>query len=55
MENLSAIAEENAASTEEASASVEEQTCTINKFGNEVNSMTELTEDMKTNLKKFKY
>lgn len=55
MENLSAIAEENAASTEEASASVEEQTCTINKFSGRVNSMSKLTQDMKKNLNKFKY
>ena len=55
MENLSAIAEENAASTEEASASVEEQTCSINKFSGEINKMVKLTEDMKENLNKFRY
>ena len=55
MENLSAIAEENAASTEEASASVEEQTCAINKFSGEISKMVELTETMKESLGKFKY
>ena len=55
MHNLSAIAEENAASTEEVAASVEEQTASIAEFSVSVNKMSKLAEDMKENVKKFKY
>ena len=55
MHNLSAIAEENAASTEEVAASVEEQTASIAEFSVSLNKMSKLAENMKENVKKFKY
>ena len=55
MQNLSAIAEENAASTEEVAASVQEQTASIAEFGSSVDKMSELAGVMKENIKKFKY
>lgn len=55
MQNLSAIAEENAASTEEVSASVEEQTVTISELGSSVEQMAEKIEQLKDNVSKFKY
>jgi len=55
MQNLSAIAEENAASTEEVAASVQEQTASIAEFGSSVDKMSELADTMKENVKKFKY
>jgi methyl-accepting chemotaxis protein len=55
MNNLSAIAEQNAASTEEVAASVEEQTSIINEFNESVGTLVDLATDMKTNLEKFKY
>lgn len=55
MNNLSAIAEQNAASTEEAAASFEEQTSIINEFNESVGTLVDLATDMKTNLEKFKY
>jgi len=55
MSNLSAIAEENAASTEEVAASVEEQTSIINEFNESVGTLFNLATDMKSNLEKFKY
>ena len=55
MHNISAIAEENAASTEEVAASIEEQTAIITEFGTSVGTLVELATDMKTNIEKFKY
>ena len=55
MQNLSAIAEENAASTEEVAASVQEQTASIAEFGSSVDKMSVLSDVMKENVKKFKY
>lgn len=55
MNNLSAIAEENAASTEEVAASVQEQTSIIFEFNESVGTMVDLAKDMKTNIQKFKY
>lgn len=55
MQNLSEIAEENAAATEEVAASVQEQTATISEFSISVNKMSELADGMKENVKKFKY
>lgn len=55
MQNLSEIAEENAAATEEVAASVQEQTATISEFSVSVNKMSELADGMKENVKKFKY
>lgn len=55
MNNLSAIAEENAASTEQVAASVQEQTSIISEFNESVGTMVDLAKDMKTNIEKFKY
>ena len=55
MQNLSAIAEENAASTEEVAASVQEQTASIAEFGVSVDKMSELADGMRVNVEKFKY
>ena len=55
MQNLSAIAQENAAATEEVAASVQEQTASILEFGSSVDKMSVLSDNMKENVKKFKY
>ena len=55
MHNLSAIAEENAASTEEVAASVQEQTASIEEFNASLSKMSELADGMKDNVRKFKY
>lgn len=55
MQNLSAIAEENAASTEEVSASVEEQTSIISELAHSINEMAEMSDKMKENISKFEY
>ncbi|MBE6051077.1 MAG: HAMP domain-containing protein [Clostridium sp.] len=55
VQNLSAIAEENAASTEEVSASVEEQTASIFEFNESIKEMYTLAKNLKNNISKFKY
>ena len=55
MNNLSAIAEENAASTEEVAASVEEQASIILEFDEAVGTLVSIATDMKTNIERFKY
>ena len=55
MQNLSAIAEENAASTQEVSASVEEQTSIISSLSHSINEMAEMSDKMKENISKFQY
>lgn len=55
MQNLSAIAEENAAATEEVAASVEEQTATIAEFEKSLDQMADAVTGMKNNISKFKY
>lgn len=55
MNSISAIAEQNAASTEEVAASVEEQTSIISEFSESVGTLVELATDMKNNIEKFKY
>lgn len=55
IENLSAIAEENAASTQEVTASVEEQTATISEFSNSIKKLKELSNNLNSNVQKFKY
>ena len=55
MSTLSAIAEENAASTEEVASAVEEQTATISEVSNAVNNISDLSQDMKNSVGKFKY
>ena len=55
VQNLSAIAEENAAGTEEASASVEEQTATMTEIANSSEKLLDLATNMKESISKFKY
>ena len=55
MHNLSAIAEENAASTEEVAASAEEQSSIISEFKQAIDTLVELAVQMKKNIGKFKY
>jgi methyl-accepting chemotaxis protein len=52
--NLSAISEENAASTEEASASVEEQSASVMEVSNASEDLSKLAESMQENIAKFK-
>lgn len=54
IENLSAIAQENAAGTEEASASVEEQAASMEQILKSSEALTELAEEMQESIKKFK-
>lgn len=51
---LSAISEENAASTEKASASVEEQTASMNEIANASESLSQLAVDMFTDVSQVK-
>ncbi len=53
MENLSAIAEENAAGTQEASASIEEQTAAIEEIANSSESMAQIAEELRRLIQKF--
>ncbi|SES82943.1 HAMP domain-containing protein [Natronincola peptidivorans] len=55
MQNLAAIAEENAAGTEEASASVEEQTASMEEIANASESLARLAEELQESIMKFKY
>lgn len=55
MNTLSAIAEENAASTEEVASAVEEQTATISEFNNSISILVELALDMKKSIGRFRY
>ena len=55
MHNLSAIAEENAASTEQVAAAVEEQSATITDVNNSLGTLVDLANNMKHNIEKFKY
>ncbi len=54
MENLSAIAEENAAATEQASASIEEQAASAEEISATSQNLTELSKDMQELILKFK-
>lgn len=54
MSNLSAIAEENAASTEETAASTQEQTAAINEISRMTNQLLELALHLKENANRFK-
>lgn len=54
IENLSAISEENAASTEEASASVEEQTSSINQIAEASDDLARLATGMQNSIAQFK-
>lgn len=55
MQNLSAIAEENAAGTEEASASVEVQTQSITEIANASESLAKMAQELQAEIIKFKY
>lgn len=54
MQNLSAISEENAASTEEVSATVDEQCNSISNFNAKLGDIQTLVTEMNDNLTKFK-
>lgn len=55
MANLSAIAEQNSSSTEEVASSIQEQTSIIIEFKESIETLVTLSENMKTNVEKFKY
>ncbi len=55
IENLSAIAEENAAGTEEASASVQEQTASMEDIANASEALAKLSQEMQESISRFKY
>ncbi len=52
--NLSSIAEQNAASTEEANASVEEQSASMEEIASASESLSMLSEELKSSIDKFK-
>ncbi|WP_283408015.1 methyl-accepting chemotaxis protein [Anoxynatronum buryatiense] len=54
VESLSAISEENAASTQQASASIEEQTASIDQIAGNSNDLTELAQQMNEAIARFK-
>ncbi|MCD4714628.1 MAG: methyl-accepting chemotaxis protein, partial [Clostridiales bacterium] len=54
MENLSAIAEENAAGTQEASASIEEQAATVEEIANSSENLSIISTKLKTLVQRFK-
>lgn len=54
IQNLSAIAEENAAATEEVSASVTEQTSSMNQIVDASSSLSSLAEELTRSISKFK-
>ncbi|MDD2447114.1 MAG: methyl-accepting chemotaxis protein [Tissierellia bacterium] len=54
LQNLTAIAEENAASTQEATASIQEQTASVEEIAATSESLTELAQDLKNAIGKFK-
>ncbi|GAU75538.1 methyl-accepting chemotaxis protein [Fusibacter sp. 3D3] len=53
--NLSAISEENAASTQQASASVEQQTASLAEIADACDALAHLAEDMQASITKFSY
>lgn len=54
IQNLSALAEENAAGTEEASASVEEQTSAMMQIAESSEELAKLAEEMQNSISKFR-
>ncbi|WP_129598669.1 methyl-accepting chemotaxis protein [Anaerophilus nitritogenes] len=54
MQNLSAIAEENAAGTQEASASMEEQAASIEEIANSSEGLAKISEELEEIIKQFK-
>lgn len=55
MQNLSAIAEENAAGTEEASASIEEQAASMQEIAHASEGLSRIAEELQTLMNKFKF
>lgn len=54
IQNLSAIAEENAASTEQSAAAVEEQTASMDEISSASRSLSELAEELNNAIRQFK-
>jgi len=54
IETLSAVAEENAASTEEASAAIEEQTASAEQIAEASEDLSEMAQSLQTMIRKFK-
>lgn len=54
LQNISAIAQENAAGTEEASASAEEQSASMEEISIACQSLSHLAEELQTSISKFK-
>lgn len=54
IQNLSAIAEENAAGTEQASASIEEQVATIQEMANANEDLSKIAQELQILIEKFK-
>ncbi|QZY53681.1 methyl-accepting chemotaxis protein [Crassaminicella profunda] len=54
IQNLSAVAEENAAGTEEAAASTEEQTASMNEIASASDGLAHLAQDLQEIISKFK-
>ncbi|WFA07945.1 methyl-accepting chemotaxis protein [Tissierella sp. Yu-01] len=54
LQNLTAIAEENSASTQQASASMEEQAASIEEIASTSESLAELSQNLKDSISKFK-
>jgi len=55
IQNLSAIAQENAAGSEEAAASIEEQTAAVQEIANANQELAKLAEEMQAGLKQFRF
>jgi methyl-accepting chemotaxis protein len=53
LQNLSAIAEENSASTQQVTASLEEQSASVQEIANSSESLANLAQDLQTIIKKF--
>lgn len=55
IEHLSATSQENAAGTEQASASLEELTASMEEFSSTSEVLTELAQNLQSNVEKFQY
>ena len=53
MQNLSAIASDNAAGTQQASASIEEQTAAIEEIANSSEGMAQIAQELSMLIQKF--
>lgn len=54
IQNLSAVAEENAAATEQATASIQEQTASVEEIANESKGLATLFNELETLIERFK-